>query len=109
MSKGHEHEARNNGFRHHRARNQARVRWIWAGVVIGGAAGFIAGVVTQAWSTAPFVSEQVMSGFYFGGVAGVLGYFLLTYDHGRRQKVIDDNRKAMVRLTALLERTNNQD
>ena len=50
-----------------------------------------------------------MSGFYFGGVAGVLGHFLLTYDHGRRQKVIDDNRKAMIRLTALLERTNNQD
>ena len=62
----------------------------------------------QAWSTA-FVNEQVMSGFYFGGVAGVLGHFLLTYDHGRRQKVIDDNRKAMIRLTALLERTNNQD
>lgn len=37
------------------------------------------------------------------------GWFLLTYDHGRRQEVIEETRNALVRLTALLDRTDNQD
>lgn len=50
-----------------------------------------------------FVDERVTSALVVGIVAGATGWFLLTYDHGRRQESIDDTRMELTRLTDLLK------
>lgn len=90
------------------ARNESRARWILTGVVIGAVVGVVATAWMVAWGTF-FVDEHTTSALVLGVVVGAGGWFLLTYDHGRRQEVIDETRRVLARLTALLERTDNQD
>ena len=50
-----------------------------------------------------------MSAFCFEVAAGVIDHFLLTYDYGREQEGIEETRKQLARLTAPIERWDNQD
>lgn len=83
---------------------ESRANWILLGSILG----FVAGMATMAAGIL-FVDERVTSALIVGIVTGATGWFLLTYDHGRRQASIDDTRKELTRLTALLERSDNQD
>ncbi len=76
---------------------ETRAGWILTGIVIGAVIGAMAMAWMVAWGTF-FPDERITSALVIGVVVvGAGGWFLLTYDHSRRQEVIDDTRRELAR------------